>query len=196
MAVGDSSGSQSPLSFGGFGAMLRHLDRLQQGIHEALAQRQLDRAALALLQPYQPNLAVTWLFQKAMIPPLREKTWDPDSINRLLSRVFEAMFAAGPQVVKPFLQDVVQFGGLAQALWGAMSRDPRLGGRTFAPVGVAGAGGMGGPLWRPWPLRAAAKANGSPGAGNRPPRLLLEAAPRGLALRLRSRLQVISIVIL
>jgi len=126
LAVGDSSGSQSPLSFGGFGAMLRHLDRLQQGIHEALAQRQLDRAALALLQPYQPNLAVTWLFQKAMIPPLAEKNWDPNSINRLLSAVFASLFAAGPQVVQPFLQDVVQFGGLAQALRGAMVRDPWL----------------------------------------------------------------------
>ncbi len=126
LAVGDSSGSQSPLSFGGFGAMLRHLDRLQQGIHEALSQQQLDQASLALLQPYQPNLAVTWLFQQAMIPPLRSPTWDPESINRLLSKVFQAMFAAGPQVVKPFLQDVVQFGGLAQALWGVMSRDPGL----------------------------------------------------------------------
>lgn len=126
LAVGDSSGSQSPLSFGGFGAMLRHLERLQQGIHEALSLRQLDRAALALLQPYQPNLAVTGLFQKAMIPPLKESHWDPQSINRLLSSVFGAMFAAGPQVVKPFLQDVVQFGGLAQALLGVMGRDPLL----------------------------------------------------------------------
>ena len=136
LAVGDSSGSQSPLSFGGFGAMLRHLDRLQQGIHESLAQRQLNQAALALLQPYQPNLAVTWLFQKAMIPPLQNKSWDPNSINRLLSRVFEAMFAAGPQVVKPFLQDVVQFGGLAQALWGVTRRDPSLVARLLPRLGL------------------------------------------------------------
>lgn len=136
LAVGDSSGSQSPLSFGGFGAMLRHLDRLQQGIHEALAQRQLNQAALALLQPYQPNLAVTWLFQKAMIPPLQNKSWDPNSINRLLSRVFAAMVAAGPQVVQPFLQDVVQFGGLAQALWGVTRRDPSLVARLLPRLGL------------------------------------------------------------
>ena len=36
LPVGDSSGSQSPLSFGGFGAMVRHLERLTQGIREAL----------------------------------------------------------------------------------------------------------------------------------------------------------------
>ncbi|MEN9203095.1 MAG: hypothetical protein Q6K80_06230 [Thermostichus sp. DG_1_6_bins_120] len=136
LAVGDSSGSQSPLSFGGFGAMLRHLARLEQGIHDALSWRQLEQQALALLQPYQPNLAVTWLFQKAMIPPLNQNNWDPDRINRLLSQVFAALFAAGPQVVKPFLQDVVQFGGLAQALWGVMSRDPLLVAQLLPQVGL------------------------------------------------------------
>ncbi|MEN9229320.1 MAG: hypothetical protein Q6L68_00315 [Thermostichus sp. DG02_5_bins_236] len=135
LAVGDSSGSQSPLSFGGFGAMLRHLNRLQQGIYEALSQQQLDQASLALLQPYQPNLAVTWLFQKAMIQPLKAKSENPDRINRLLSTVFGAMFATGPQVVKPFLQDVVQFGGLAQALWGVMSRDPWLVTQLLGQIG-------------------------------------------------------------
>ncbi|MGQ9838617.1 MAG: FAD-binding oxidoreductase [Cyanobacteriota bacterium] len=135
LAIGDSSGSQSPLSFGGFAAMLRHLYRLQQGIHEALCQQQLHQGALALLQPYQPNLAVTWLFQKAMIPPLDQTGWDPHSIHRLLSTVFGAMFAAGPQVVKPFLQDVVQFGGLAQALWGVMRRDPWLVAQLLVQIG-------------------------------------------------------------
>jgi lycopene cyclase CruP len=36
LAVGDSSGSQSPLSFGGFGAMIRHLERITNGIDQAL----------------------------------------------------------------------------------------------------------------------------------------------------------------
>jgi len=52
---GDSSGSQSPLSFGGFGAMVRHLQRLTFGIHEALQTDQLSAKALSLLQPYQPS---------------------------------------------------------------------------------------------------------------------------------------------
>ena len=34
--VGDASGIQSPLSFGGFGALTRHLHRLQAAISEAL----------------------------------------------------------------------------------------------------------------------------------------------------------------
>jgi lycopene cyclase CruP len=66
LPIGDSSGGQSPVSFGGFGSMVRHLKRLTQGIHEALSSDALSRNALAQLQPYQPNIAVTWLFQRAM----------------------------------------------------------------------------------------------------------------------------------
>merc|ERR1712086_983552 len=37
LAVGDASGIQSPLSFGGFGALTRHLDRITGAVAEAVA---------------------------------------------------------------------------------------------------------------------------------------------------------------
>jgi lycopene cyclase CruP len=115
LPIGDSSGSQSPLSFGGFGAMIRHLRRLTEGSNQALQTDLLDRSALALLQPYQPNLSVTWLFQRAMSVGVNQKI-DPDQINTLLSAVFEQMEQLGDRVLKPFLQDVVQFPALSQAM--------------------------------------------------------------------------------
>lgn len=126
LPVGDSSGSQSPLSFGGFGAMVRHLARLEQGIDEALKTDQLDDQALALLQPYQPNLSVTWLFQQTMSVDPRHPPQDPNQINHLLSTVFAAMLQLGDPVAKPFLQDVVQFSGLTQTLLKVMISDPAL----------------------------------------------------------------------
>lgn len=39
MQVGDASGIQSPLSFGGFGALTRHMGRLRGAITEALQVR-------------------------------------------------------------------------------------------------------------------------------------------------------------
>jgi len=115
LPVGDSSGNQSPLSFGGFGAMVRHLERLTFGIYEALQTDQLSAKALALLQPYQPSLSVTWLFQKAMSVSVNRKI-DPNQINQLLSVVFLEMQKLGEPVLKPFLQDVVQFPALTQTL--------------------------------------------------------------------------------
>jgi lycopene cyclase CruP len=115
LAVGDSSGSQSPVSFGGFGAMVRHLKRLSSGIDEALKIEALDEKSLALLQPYQPNLSVTWLFQQTMMVRMEQKI-DPNQINDLMSGVFQVMDRLGDDVLKPFLQDVIQFSALSKTL--------------------------------------------------------------------------------
>ncbi len=47
LQVGDASGIQSPLSFGGFGALTRHLGRLRSAITEALEAEALDKDSLA-----------------------------------------------------------------------------------------------------------------------------------------------------
>jgi lycopene cyclase CruP len=115
LPVGDSSGNQSPVSFGGFGSMVRHLKRLTEGINDALVNDVLTREALAQLQPYQPNLAVTWLFQRAMSVGI-EQQLSPNQINQLLTGVFQTMEQLGDDVLRPFLQDVVQFSGLSKTL--------------------------------------------------------------------------------
>lgn len=135
LPVGDSSGSQSPLSFGGFGAMVRHLSRLTRGIQEALQADLLDRRALAALQPYQPNLSVTWLFQQTMSVGIDQKT-TPNQINDLLAGIFADMARLGDPVLKPFLQDVVQFPALFQTLAQTSICHPRLVLQVIPQVGV------------------------------------------------------------
>jgi lycopene cyclase CruP len=135
LPVGDSSSSQSPLSFGGFGALVRHLQRLTAGIHAALESDALDMSALALLQPYQPNLSVTWLFQQTMSVGVNQ-TINPQAINRLLSAVFAAMQHLGDPVLRPFLQDVVQFGSLSQALFQTAIASPLVVTQVVPQVGL------------------------------------------------------------
>ncbi|HBE16183.1 MAG TPA: FAD-dependent oxidoreductase [Cyanobacteria bacterium UBA11149] len=115
LPIGDSSGTQSPVSFGGFGAMVRHLKRLTEGIDEALKGDFLGQDAIAQLQPYQPNIAVTWMFQRAMSVGIDQKL-NPNQINQLLTGVFQSMAQLGDDVLRPFLQDVVQFSGLSKTL--------------------------------------------------------------------------------
>ncbi|MBO3463080.1 FAD-binding oxidoreductase [Aetokthonos hydrillicola Thurmond2011] len=136
LSVGDSSGNQSPLSFGGFGSMVRHLQRLTFGVDEALQTDQLSAKALALLQPYQPSLSVTWLFQKAMSVKVNHKI-APNQINQLLSAVFEQMQLLGEPVLVPFLQDVVQFPGLTQTLLKTAASHPGLIFKVTTQVGFA-----------------------------------------------------------
>lgn len=135
LAIGDSSGSQSPLSFGGFGAMIRHLQRLTNGIEAALEANLLARQQLALLQPYQPSLAVTWLFQRAMSVGIHQQV-EPDQINQLLAGVFEQMDQLGDAVLKPFLQDIVQFRALSQTMLRVAIAHPNLIVKVIPQVGV------------------------------------------------------------
>ena len=135
LPAGDSSGSQSPLSFGGFGAMVRHLKRLTYGIYEALETEQLSSKAIALLQPYQPSLTVTWLFQRAMSVGVNQKI-APDQINQLLSAVFQEMQQLGIPVLKPFLQDIVQFSALTQTLLKTGLSHPGLVAKIIPQVGL------------------------------------------------------------
>mmetsp|Transcript_67224 Transcript_67224/g.217237 ORF Transcript_67224/g.217237 Transcript_67224/m.217237 type:complete len:711 (+) Transcript_67224:196-2328(+) len=123
LAVGDASGIQSPLSFGGFGALTRHLVRVSDAVAEALAHDTLSREDLAAVNAYLPNQAATWMFQRAMMVPIGDRR-PSDFVNRLLRNNFQIMSDLGPEVLKPFNQDIVQPRQLARVLLEAVRRDP------------------------------------------------------------------------
>jgi lycopene cyclase CruP len=91
---------------------------------------------LQLLQPYQPNLAVTWLFQRSMSVAV-EQSLAPNQINDLLSGVFQEMAKLGEDVLKPFMQDVVQFPALAKTLLKTSLAHPGQVGQVIPQVGIA-----------------------------------------------------------
>ncbi|KAF4394494.1 hypothetical protein G4B88_018644 [Cannabis sativa] len=134
LQFGDASGIQSPVSFGGFGSLTRHLGRLSSGIHEAVSGNFLDSYNLSLLNPYMPNLSTSWLFQKAMSAKQLSNV-PPDFINELLHANFQSMQRLGDPVLRPFLQDVVQFGPLAKTLGLVMISKPQILPSIFAQVG-------------------------------------------------------------
>ncbi|EFJ53125.1 hypothetical protein VOLCADRAFT_54927, partial [Volvox carteri f. nagariensis] len=121
--IGDASGLQSPLSFGGFGALTRHLARLTAALTEAVEADALDRGSLSLVQSYNPGLSSSWMMQKAMSVRRGEQP-PPDLINRMLAGNFKAMERLGDPVMKPFLQDVVQFGPMMRTMAAQILTDP------------------------------------------------------------------------
>ncbi|MFN3360441.1 MAG: FAD-binding oxidoreductase [Pseudanabaenaceae cyanobacterium] len=135
LSLGDSGGYQSPLSFSGFGAMVRHLPRLVQALTEALEGNYLARADLCYVQPYQPNIAVTWLFQRVMRVEMGREV-APHSVNRILDLVFREMSQLPPAVMRTFLQDVVQFPALTQTMVRMLLADPLLIAQVVAQVGM------------------------------------------------------------
>eukprot|EP00550_Attheya_septentrionalis_P007086 CAMPEP_0198283430 /NCGR_PEP_ID=MMETSP1449-20131203/3014_1 /TAXON_ID=420275 /ORGANISM="Attheya septentrionalis, Strain CCMP2084" /LENGTH=719 /DNA_ID=CAMNT_0043980015 /DNA_START=91 /DNA_END=2247 /DNA_ORIENTATION=- len=127
LAVGDASGIQSPLSFGGFGALTRHLERISNAIVEALEDDCLHKDDLAEINAYTPNLSAAWMFQKAMSVRVGQNV-DPKFVNRLLATNFEVMDEMGMDTMMPFMQDVVRIDGLVGSLAKSFVADP-----TFMP---------------------------------------------------------------
>ncbi|KAK9151590.1 hypothetical protein Syun_009899 [Stephania yunnanensis] len=135
LQFGDASGIQSPVSFGGFGSLTRHLGRLSTGIDEAINGNFLDSHSLSLLNPYMPNLSASWLFQRAMSAK-KEDDVSEDFINELLYINFRCMQRLGDPVLRPFLQDVIQFGPLVKTLGLVMLTKPLIIPSIFRKVGV------------------------------------------------------------
>jgi hypothetical protein len=63
LQIGDASGIQSPLSFGGFGALTRHLARLTTALTDALSTDALSAGDLGLINGYNPGLSSAWMLQ-------------------------------------------------------------------------------------------------------------------------------------
>lgn len=133
--IGDASGLQSPLSFGGFTALARHIGRLAGAITDAVESDCLDRHKLKFVNPYSPSLSSAWMFQKAMsIDPSRHRV-DPTFINRLLGSNFQIM-SEDEMVLKPFLQDVIMARELTATLINVMKNDILFVPAIIATVGI------------------------------------------------------------
>jgi len=135
LAVGDASGIQSPLSFGGFGALTRHLDRQSTAISEALAIDCLHKDDLREINAYTPNLSAAWMFQKAMSVRMGQSV-DSKFVNRLLATNFEIMHNMGKKTIMPFLQDVVRIDGLLGSLSRSFVADPLFTPQIINHVGI------------------------------------------------------------
>nr|XP_016448305.1 PREDICTED: uncharacterized protein LOC107773393 isoform X1 [Nicotiana tabacum] len=135
LQFGDASGIQSPVSFGGFGSLTRHLGRLTTGIYEALDGNFLDSRSLSMLNPYMPNLSSSWLFQRAMSAK-KQSNVPSDFVNELLFANFMSMQKLGDPVLRPFLQDVIQFGPLVKTLGLVMLTRPQIIPSIFKQVGI------------------------------------------------------------
>jgi len=136
LAVGDASGIQSPLSFGGFGALTRHLGRISTAVSEALVKDCLHKDDLGLVNAYRPDLSVTWMFQKAMSIRMKQRDVDPKFVNRLLASNFQIMNDMGMDTIKPFLQDVVRLDGLIGSLARSFVADPLFTPEIVGHVGI------------------------------------------------------------
>lgn len=143
--VGDAAARHSPLTFCGFGSMIRSFLPISRGLLQALATDELGQAQLASLWHEPPALQVMGGLTLMMMPPasLRpgQQMSDPDSINRLLDKAFSVLASFGQEPYAAFLQDRVDAETFTRFMFATAKLEPSVYRRAFAhlsPTELAG----------------------------------------------------------
>jgi lycopene cyclase CruA len=125
LLIGDAAALQSPLSFTGFGSLVRNCPRLCDLLDTALRHDLLKAADLAQIRAYQGNSAVTWLFSRGMMVPTG-KVLPPERINAILNSFFGTLTTEPPEVVDDFIKDRAGWLAFNRMAIKAALRNPRL----------------------------------------------------------------------
>ena len=134
--VGDAAARHSPLTFCGFGSMIRSFLPISQGLLRALQSDSLLRTHLAGLWQEPPALQVMGGLTLMMMPPAAlprgQSPADPDAINRLLDTAFSVLASFGQDAYAAFLQDRVDAETFTRFMFATAKREPSVYRRAFA----------------------------------------------------------------
>jgi lycopene cyclase CruA len=108
LLVGDAAGRHSPLTFCGFGSMIRSFLPVARALAERLSTDRLDRRSLAAAWSEPPGLQVMGGLTLMMVPG-RGTARAPDDINQLLDAAFASLAEMGNEVYASFVRDQIGF---------------------------------------------------------------------------------------
>lgn len=182
LPVGDSAAQQSPLTFCGFGSHVRNLGRTTGLLDSALRQNVLEPTQLEVINAFQTNVSLNWVFSRFMEP------WDQaHDVNRLQNIFYEVLLELGVERSTRFFRDQMRWSDYHPMLLGTLRRYPTILLISLKVLGVKGIVQWAGDYVRF--SGVAALASLARAAGPRAEALLVDGAERlrpALGLRLRA----------
>jgi lycopene cyclase CruA len=129
LLVGDAASRHSPLTFCGFGSMIRSFWPVAREIMDRLRRDRLDRRSLRAVWPEMPALRVMGGLTLMMIAerPGRRKSplaRDPQAINRLLDAAFASLAELGQETYSAFIRDEIAFAPFIRFMRLTAAREP------------------------------------------------------------------------
>lgn len=107
LMLGDAATLGSPLTFCGFGSMVRNLERLAEGLECALGEGSLSAERLCTISAYEPNVAAMANLMKYMCYD-REKD-SPNFVNEMMNEVMIVLDELPPRYREAMFRDTLQF---------------------------------------------------------------------------------------
>jgi lycopene cyclase CruA len=133
LLVGDAAARHSPLTFCGFGSMIRSFLPVADGVRARLADDRLDARALAGVWREPPGLQVMGGLTLMMVPG-RRKSSDAAAVNQLLDAAFAALAELGDEVYGAFVRDQIGFSDFMTFMRKTARRRPSIYDEVFAQL--------------------------------------------------------------
>ncbi|MDB4965114.1 MAG: hypothetical protein JWN44_803 [Myxococcales bacterium] len=136
LLVGDAAGRHSPLTFCGFGSMIRSFLPVADALRALVSDDRLDARALSSVWRDPPGLAVMGGLTLMMVPG-RRPARDPDDINRLLDAAFSSLAELGDDIYGAFVRDQIGFGDFVAFMRATAKKRPTIYQDVFAQLSRA-----------------------------------------------------------
>jgi lycopene cyclase CruA len=131
--VGDAAGRHSPLTFCGFGSMIRSFGPVAEALRARLDDDRLDRRSLSSVWREPAGLQVMGGLTLMMVPG-RATGRDPKQVNRLLDAAFASLAELGNETYAAFVRDEIGFRDFVRFLRRTAERHPTVYDEVFATL--------------------------------------------------------------
>lgn len=138
--LGDAASLASPLTFCGFGSVVRNLDRMTSGLDRAMRDKRLGAADLAAISAYEPNVAAMANLMKYMC--YDPETDDPGFVNEMMNEVMIVLDEMPPRYRQAMFRDEMKVEELVTVMLRVAWRYPKILKATWEKLGVGGSAGF------------------------------------------------------
>jgi lycopene cyclase CruA len=138
--LGDAASLASPLTFCGFGSVVRNLHRLTGRLDRALREGSLGRDELASVSAYEPNVASMANLMKYMC--FNPRTDEPDFVNEMMNEVMIVLDQLPPRYREAMFRDELKLDELVTVMLRVAWRYPKILWATWQKLGVHGSAGF------------------------------------------------------
>jgi lycopene cyclase CruA len=137
---GDAASLGSPLTFCGFGSMVRNLHHLTADLDRALSENNLSRKHLEKISAYEPNVASMANLMKYMC--FNAATDEPNFVNDLMNEVMVVLDDLPQHYRQAMFRDEMKIEELAMVMLRLAWRYPKVLSVTWDKLGVQGSVGF------------------------------------------------------
>ncbi len=133
---GDAASLSSPLTFCGFGSMVRNLERTTSKLADALSHNTTSRGDLDTISAYEPNVAIMSNLMKFMCYDAR--TDEPNFVNELMNEIMKVLDELPPRYRETMFRDEMSLADFTTLILTVGAKYPKIFAITYQKLGISG----------------------------------------------------------